>query len=669
MKIGFIKNIKTKWNKLPVAAKIYSVFGVMAFLICFELVVLTFAMSTLSSVRAFVNGEGLWSKAQKDAITSLHQYIITSEYQDYLQYQKHLEVPLGDRLARLELEKENPDFNIVFKGFILGKNHHADIDGMIRLLNRFSGISYISKAIDAWSSADLILDELMTLATKLELKIQSKNLTPKEVRRAVKQLDNINVRFTHHENRFSYYLGQGSRWLERIIFYVLLLLVLTVELTGLIFTFSFSRSLSKGLKNLKSAAVQIGKGDFNQKVIINSEDELGQLASSINQMAEQLKENVSLRKEAEDANKAKSLFLANMSHEIRTPLSSIVGFADLLKNNDMTIVERDRYLSIIQNSGENLSNVINDILDISKVESGHLNIEKINFSLRKLLDDLKNLLILKCDEKGLYLKFEFDKNLPEYIYSDPTRLRQILLNLLGNSIKFTQHGEIRLSVSLEDSNLIFDVFDTGLGIHKKDQKLIFESFRQSDNSLTRKYGGTGLGLPLSLKLAELLGGRLGLIYSTPLSGSHFRFSLSHFKATQEVQNTALLSVPNKNPLNLNGVKILIAEDAKEIQVLLKVVLEQLGCDVDFAEDGLVALEKVKLKNYDVILLDIQMPRLNGYDTFIRLREMGFTQPIIAQTAHAMREEKQKCRDLGFDEILTKPLKRSNLITALTQALS
>ncbi len=668
MSFNFIQIIKKKWNKLPVAGKLYSVFGVMAFLICFELIVLAFAMSTLSSVRAFVAGEGHWSKAQKDAVTSLQQFIITNEYEYFMQYQKYLDIPRGDRLARLELEKENPDYKIAFTGFLKGKNHHDDIDGMIRLIKRFSWNTYLANAIEAWSAADRHLDELIKLAQLIENKITSKDLNSKEIKEAISSLDTINQRLTYEETRFSNYLGEGSRWLERLIFLTLLLLVLTVELTGLIFTFSFSRSLSKGLKKLKTATEEIGRGNFNQKVIIRSEDELGQLAQSINQMSQQLQENVSLRKEAEEANKTKSLFLANMSHEIRTPLASIVGFADILRTQKMSDEERDRYLKIILNSGETLSNVINDILDISKVESGHLNIEKTNFSLFKVLEDLKNLLSFKANERGVALKFEMDKNLPETIYSDPLRLRQILLNLIGNAIKFTQEGEVRLSVKLLKAKLIFDIIDTGMGIPKKDQSVIFETFRQSDNGLNSKNVGTGLGLPLSQHLAQLLGGDVCLVDSSPQFGSHFRATIDYVKANQEIIPTNSKE-KKTNGFNLKGTKILVAEDGKEVQLLLKVIFDQLGCEVDFANDGLMALEKVKKKTYDVLLIDLQMPKLNGYETIKRLRKMGVNQPIIAQTAFAMKEEREKCMAYGFDDILTKPLKRESLITTLSQALS
>jgi two-component system, sensor histidine kinase len=661
----FALKVKSKWSQLSVAGKLYSVFGIMAFLIGFELVVLSFAMSTLSSVRAFVAGEGQWSKAQKDAMNSLHQYILTSDPIYYYEYQKNLEIPLGDRLARQELEKQNPNYDIIFKGFLLGMNHQADIDGMIKLLQRFHWIDYIAEALTAWKDADTILDELLELADGLHQKIENKRLNRSEIYQAIKNLDQINERLTIKENLFSNSLGKGSRWLERILFFILLLLVLTVELTGITFTFTFSRNLSRGLNNLKKAANEIGQGDFDQKVEIESEDELGQLAQAINQMANQLKDNVSMRIEAEEANKTKSLFLANMSHEIRTPLTSIMGFAELLKNIEISEDEKTRFLNIIQNSGETLSNVINDILDISKVESGHLSIENVNFSLHKLLNDLKNLLRFKCDEKGLYLKFEIASNLPDNINTDPLRLRQILLNLLSNSIKFTEKGNVTLSAKLEKKNLVFDIYDTGLGIPQKDQKIIFEHFRQSDNSLTRKYGGTGLGLPLSLHLSLLLDGHLELIESKINNGSHFRVTIAFHEAIKDisVQNNNTL---RRNNIDLKGLNILVAEDAEDIRLLIKVILEQYACHVDFAEDGVIAIEKAQAKFYDIILLDIQMPRLNGYETITKLRELHFNQPIIAQTAHAMRDEKEKCIALGFDEILTKPIMPEVLISTLAK---
>ncbi len=664
-KMKSLKNTLSFWNHISVAKKLYLFFGLMTFLIGFELFILSFAMNIQSSVRAFIAGEGQWSKAQKDAINGLYKYIISKDSKHYLQFQKNLSVPLGDRKARLELEKKQARYQDIYNGFAAGNNHPDDIDGMIYLLQNFGFISYIKEAKKAWKAGDEIIDELIVFGNHLQIKIQQQKLTEQETLIAIDKIDSLNSRLTIEENKFSHSLEEGSRWLEHIILLGLLLLVITVEMTGLLFTFRFSQNLSKGLTKLREAAEKIGKGDFNQKVKIKSKDELGKLAQSLNQMVEYLQKNMFLRKQAEEANKTKSLFLANMSHEIRTPLSSIVGFTELLKKSNLSQDDKERYLNIIQHSGESLSNVINDILDISKVESGHLNLEKTNFSTLDLLKDLIEPLRLKCLEKGINLNLEVQKDFPLHIYSDPLRLRQILLNLLTNAIKFTKEGEISLYAGLEGNKLIFDVVDTGMGIPKKDQNIIFEHFRQSENSLTRKHGGTGLGLPLSQHLAILLGGELKLVESTTHFGSHFRASITYEKA-KNAETTNGLKQLNSSSVSLKGLKILVAEDAEDLRLLIKLILEKHGCLVDFAEDGVVALEKVNQKKYDVILLDIQMPRMNGYDTISKLREIGISIPILAQTAHAMNEEKEKCKLLGFDEVITKPLMPEVLVDKLTQ---
>lgn len=656
------------WRDLPVARKLYTVFGIMAFLIGFELLVLSFAMNTLSSVRAFVAGEGHWSKAQKDAINSLHKYIITSDSRYYLKYKKFLEIPEGDKEGLIEVEKTNPDKAKLYRGFLKGRNHRDDIEGMVKLLRRFSNIKYIEEAITAWKAANNELNKLTVLAEEIHQEIQKGDLTEAKIKEAVIKLDIINDDLTVLENRFSDSLSEGSRWLEGWLFFILLLLVLTVEVTGLTFTMTFSHHLSKVLKKLTVAADQIGAGDFEQRVDIESKDELGQLAASINKMAQQLKSNVGLRKEAEHSSKVKSLFLANMSHEIRTPLSSIMGFAELLKNDNLSKEDKHKYLEVIQSAGENLSNVINDILDISKVESGHLTIEIDNFSLLKLLDDLKNLTRFKCNEKGVYLKFIIDEKLPNFIKTDPIRLRQVLLNLLSNAIKFTDSGEIRLVAYTKNGMLIFDVFDTGMGIPQEDQSLIFQRFRQSDNSLNRKHGGTGLGLPLSRHLTHLLGGNLELVHSEINKGSHFRAQI-HYEIVREAEVERIASTRDERAqkVELAGLKLLIAEDSEEIRMLLDVILNQWGCVVDFAEDGVVALDKVKSNQYDIILLDIQMPRMNGFETVKKMRkELHVDSPILAQTAHAMREEKEKCLASGFDDVITKPIKMEELVRMLAQ---
>lgn len=661
-----ISGVRYWWRDLSVARKLYTVFGIMAFLIGFELLVLSFTMNTLSSVRAFVEGEGYWSKSQKDAVNSLYKYIITGDDRYYHKYKNYLQIPMGDRQGLIEVEKPNPDEQNLFEGFIKGNNHPDDIEGMVSLLRNFNQISYLNNAIVAWKAANVELDKFTQMAEEIHQKIKKKNLTEAEIKDAVTRLDLINDDLTILENRFSYSLSEGSRWLEGWLLFLIVLLVLTVEITGLTFTLTFSHHLSKMLTKMTGASKRIGEGDFDQRVEIESKDELGQLAASINNMAKQLKSNVHQRKEAEHTSKVKSLFLANMSHEIRTPLSSIMGFAELLQNKDLPDKEKDRYLNIIQSAGENLTNVINDILDISKVESGHLSIELVPFSLLKLLNDLKGLLRFKCEEKGIYLSFIIDDKIPNFIKTDPVRLRQILLNLLSNAIKFTEKGEVKLIAYERNGFLFFDIYDSGVGVPFRDRDLIFEQFRQSDSEHSRKHGGTGLGLPLSKHLARLLGGDLHLINSEPGKGSHFQTFVGYQKTTKE-QSERVSTKSSESKLNLSGTKLLVVDDSEDIRVLLKEILSYWGCEVDFAEDGYIALEKIKKNQYDMVLSDIQMPGMSGFELVQKLREdSAFQIPVIAQTAHAMKEDRERCLEAGFDAVVTKPIKTEELVRVLSE---
>jgi two-component system, sensor histidine kinase len=666
-----VHSIKNRWNDLSITKKLFAVFGVMAFLIGFELLILSFAMGTMSSVRAFIEGEALWSKAQKDAVHSLQSYLATENFQYYENYKKNLAVPLGDRAAREEIQKAQPRQNVIREGFLQGGLHPDDIEGMVRLLTRFQNVHYIHEAIIHWSAADLILDELMHLADEINMKIQlKKTLTNDEYQFYSDQLDDINYRATVVESKFSATLAAGSRWLENALFLTLLCIVLTVEATGFFFTFSFSRNLSKGLQDLTDAAGDIGRGQFDKKVKVRSKDELGRLARSINKMGDELKSNVGRRLEAENLNQIKSSFLANMSHEIRTPLGLIIGFAALLENENLDSEKRNKYLEIIKKSGENLTDIINDILDISKVESGHLTIKKEDVFLLEILTDLKKLLQLRADEKGLDLQFNFETDIPRHIHTDPVRLRQVLLNVLGNAIKFTDSGRVALNVSIAHDLLIFDVFDSGHGIPQDDFDLIFEAFRQSDNSYTRKQGGTGLGLPLSKHLAHILGGDLVLKKSQPKVGSHFQLTVKYEPALKvPMTSDATITKDKKGEeLNLFGRKILIVDDSHENRILIEAILKKWGCSIEMAENGKESLQKIKECSYDLVLMDLQMPVMSGIDATLAIRRKGYTMPIVALTAHAMKEVSEQCESSGFSGFISKPIRMDKLVQTVASLL-
>ena len=655
------------WKDLSVAKKLYSVVGLMATMIAAELFTLIFAMNTLSSVRAFVGGEGLWSKSQKDAILTLYQYGLSGDPKDYDNFKASLEIPMGDRKARLEMLKPNPDHAVIRQGFIEGGNHPNDIDGMIKLLLRFHEVSYMKTAINAWTGADEQLDKLLVVAEDMHRTIQSEGKTSPKLKITFARIAEINRNLTALENEFSSSLGAGSRWLEGLLMTVLALTVLTIEGTGLILTFKFSQGLNRSLKELMHTAEQVGSGNFSMRAPVHSKDELGQLAVAINDMTDELSTSIGERKHAENANQIKSIFLANMSHEIRTPLGVILGFNEVLRTQNVTNEERERYLDIIDKTGKNLSRIINDILDISKVEAGHLETEVESFSVEELFEELKIFFQFKAGQGKNEIVFHRDPKAPAIIATDRLRLRQILTNLMSNALRFTENGVITINYEASDSQLFFSINDTGIGLHQNQISKLFGLFSQADQSTTRKYGGTGLGLVLSKKLAEALGGDVVLQRTAPGEGSTFQVTVKNdtekamTEKAQKSQETLSANVET-----LKGKRLLIVDDSADNQLLVNVLLSRHGVEVHSADNGEQGATKAMKGNYDVILMDIQMPVLDGYAAASRLREQGYRKPIIALTANAMKEDWKRSLEAGCNDYLTKPIEGSKLISTIAR---
>jgi len=392
-------------------------------------------------------------------------------------------------------------------------------------------------------------------------------------------------------------------------------------------------------------------------------------------------ELVQARKKAESASQTKSTFLANMSHEIRTPMNAVIGFGDLLADEDLTNEQRD-YVNTIRNSSKHLLQIINDILDFSKIEAGKLNVEMTECSLGHLFAVVESLMRSAVTEKGLEFSIREDSRLPAIIRTDSFRLQQCLINLINNALKFTERGHVYVKVSLEDKDskpyIRFDVEDTGIGIPQDRQKVIFESFAQADGSTSRKYGGTGLGLAITKQLAELLGGELTL---TSEEGNGSTFSLvipagldltkqpflDRYNIADHIDSGKDKMEQPKYP-KFSG-HVLVAEDVKTNQVLIKALLSRMGLEVTIAEDGSEAVQKALAQRYDLIFMDIQMPEMNGYEATESLRKEGLKLPIVALTAHAMKEDGQRCIEAGCDDYMFKPIDRRILAEKVRKYLT
>lgn len=383
-------------------------------------------------------------------------------------------------------------------------------------------------------------------------------------------------------------------------------------------------------------------------------------------------------KQVVKANKAKSRFLANTSHEIRTPMNAIIGFGELLADEELTDRQKD-YVNTICNSGKHLLQLINDILDFSKIEADKLEIELEECSLRNLLTNIESMIYPLTAGKDLKFEIRENSGLPANIYTDPARVQQCLINLVNNAVKFTKKGHVYVDVSLEDKDnqpyIRFDVEDTGIGIPPEKQEKVFESFTQADGSTSRIYGGTGLGLVITKQLVKLLGGELTL---TSEEGKGSVFSLT-IPAGLDVTKQPLLDIYNiASHTNIAREQteqpefsghVLVAEDIKSNQKLIKSLLERFGFQVTIAEDGNQAIQKTLEQSFDLVFMDIQMPNMNGYEATRALRNNGVETPIIALTANAMKSDDKKCIEAGCNAYLSKPIGREKLLRMIRKYFS
>jgi hypothetical protein len=656
------------WKNLSVAKKLYVVVGIMAILIATELFTLLFAMDTLSAVRSFVGGESLWSKAQKNAIYSLHRYVTTEDPVHFETFQEALEVSAGDRKARQELLKENGDERIIMDGFVQGQNHPDDVKRLVRLIHRFHSNRYVAKALDLWAQADVQFELLAKEANNIHRIISSRDPSKAEIETSLARVDRLNLQLTELEKDFSQILGEGSRWMERALMYLLVLAVLTVEATGLTLAFTFSRNLNRSLTELSLTAQEVGRGNFTHMAPVRSSDELGQLAEAINKMTKDLRTSIGQRVRAENANQVKTLFLANMSHEIRTPLGVILGLVDILKDPNLPWKEHTKYIETIEKTGNSLNRIINDILDISKVETGHLEIEKTNFGLDEFLHDIQTTMKVKANKNHNEIRLVKQGELPEKVATDRIRLRQILVNLINNALKFTQNGSVVITYGAKDHQIYFQIADTGAGISPENQEKLFNSYFRGDENLS-SIEGTGLGLVLSKRLAQALGGDVVLRSSVPGQGSVFVATIKNETIEESKKINEAVPMQTAQASNiLNGKKVLVVEDVIDNQMLTKLYLARKGMKVQFANNGAEGVQKALAEEFDLILMDMQMPVMDGYTATRTLRDQGYQRPIIALTAHAMKEDRERCLQAGCDDYLTKPLDSNALYGAITKNL-
>ena len=400
---------------------------------------------------------------------------------------------------------------------------------------------------------------------------------------------------------------------------------------------------------------------------------------------EKLKQTQLDKRTMEAATRAKSEFLANMSHEFRTPLNSILGFAELLQKHWCEVDDeaRQEYLNTIHHSGKHLLTLANDILDLSKIESGNTVVQRSSCAPQRIISEVVSILRVRTQEKGVDFQFQWDNDIPVFINTDPARLKQILINLAGNAVKFTEKGSVRIVASaletVDELKLQIRVVDTGIGIAPDKLETIFDSFTQADSSVTRKYGGTGLGLAISRKLARSLGGDI-TVKSVPGQGSEFCLTLDTGIATHVAsQAEGSLSAfsgeladedqQQQQPMTIPPANILLVDDNESNRKLFQLLLKRAGAQVITAENGQEALDLVGQHAFDLVLMDIQMPVMDGYTATRQLRDQGVTIPIIALTAHAMKGNAEKCLETGYSGYLSKPVQTHELLQTVAGTLA
>ena len=677
-------NQKPKWyligrvfKNLSITKKLAMIILMFALFLVLLAVTSITATQLLSGFKAYVGGEGLYSKAQKDAVYYLLSYAASHNEDEYERFLKFIKVPLADRNARLELEKPNPDLEIASMAFMEARNHPKEVKSMIQIFTLLRNNRLVDKAISIWADADNHTVKLKRLGEELHKTISKDQVNGEKVQSIVNEINIVNKSAMSILDEFSATCGEATRMAKSFLVRFMVIITLLSIAAGVLISLSISNDIRKKVFLLKDGADRIAGGNLETKIDLESKDELGGLAVAFNDMSDRLfktKEELETAcEEALGASRLKSAFLANMSHEIRTPMNAVIGFASMLFDTDLN-EDQLEYARAINTSGEALLSLIDDILDFSKIEAGELDFVQVDFDPGLLAYDVCAMVRHRIGSKPIEILCRTGDNLPSLVRGDPGRFRQVLTNLMGNASKFTESGEIELTLNIEEETddevkLYASVRDTGIGIPKDKLDVIFTPFQQLDSSTTRKYGGTGLGLSICRQIANIAHGDIWA--ESELGKGSILHSTAWFGKSEEKE----LKKVTFTSVSLSNKKVLIVDDNRTNLDILTHVLELAGMRVAALASGeeVVPTLQKALKGedpFDLCILDIQMPGMSGYEVAKEIRDPKYKfsyLPLLALSS-SMERDARKCEEAGFDGFLNKPAPREKLYQMLERII-